>query len=173
MPSSTQPRLTPEQEATYREAYAIRATKHAAIALLWQASDATEDGNGYPMSGEHAEHSEAVEPLIVEAVTAFVKDAWNIIQSAGVSAEQCGHDFIMTANRHGCGFWDRGLGEAGRTLTDATRGYSFDAEFALAGDRRITGDYNADDLVWLMVENTVIVNETLQAWGDNWEASDI
>ena len=31
---------------------------------------------------------------------------------------QFGHDLALTRNGHGAGFWDRGLGEAGRVLTD-------------------------------------------------------
>lgn len=36
---------------------------------------------------------------------------------------QIGHDFWLTRNGHGAGFWDRGLGERGRRLTDACRPY--------------------------------------------------
>ena len=32
-------------------------------------------------------------------------------------AEQAGHDFWLTRNGHGAGFWDRGLGALGETLT--------------------------------------------------------
>lgn len=36
------------------------------------------------------------------------------------SAAQAGHDFFLTRNRHGAGFWDRGLPDAiGKALTDA------------------------------------------------------
>lgn len=34
-----------------------------------------------------------------------------------------GHDFWLTRNRHGAGFWDRGLGETGKALTDAAHVY--------------------------------------------------
>ena len=34
-----------------------------------------------------------------------------------LSPSQIGHDFILTRNGHGAGFWDRGLGEIGVTLT--------------------------------------------------------
>jgi hypothetical protein len=37
--------------------------------------------------------------------------------------EQVGHDFWLTRNRHGAGFWDRGLGERGKRLTDAAHVY--------------------------------------------------
>lgn len=33
--------------------------------------------------------------------------------------EQAGHDFWLTRNGHGAGFWDRGLGDIGERLTAA------------------------------------------------------
>jgi hypothetical protein len=33
---------------------------------------------------------------------------------------QAGHDFWLTRNRHGAGFWDRGISEVGDRLTDAS-----------------------------------------------------
>ena len=33
------------------------------------------------------------------------------------SESQAGHDFWLTRNGHGAGFWDRGLGETGEALT--------------------------------------------------------
>lgn len=35
------------------------------------------------------------------------------------SPSQAGHDFWLTRNRHGAGFWDKDLGELGSKLTDA------------------------------------------------------
>lgn len=35
----------------------------------------------------------------------------------GMTADMVGHDFYMTRNGHGVGFWDRGLGELGDWLT--------------------------------------------------------
>jgi len=37
--------------------------------------------------------------------------------------EYAGHDFWLTRNRHGAGFWDRGLGDLGHKLTEAAHGY--------------------------------------------------
>ena len=37
--------------------------------------------------------------------------------------ECAGHDFWLTRNGHGAGFWDRGLGELGQRLTDASKVY--------------------------------------------------
>lgn len=35
--------------------------------------------------------------------------------------ELSGHDFWLTRNGHGCGYWDRGLGNMGKTLTGAAK----------------------------------------------------
>lgn len=44
---------------------------------------------------------------------------------AGWTDEQAGHDFWLTRNRHGAGFWDRGIDDnnAGRLLTEAAHGF--------------------------------------------------
>lgn len=42
---------------------------------------------------------------------------------ASQGAEQLGHDFFLTRNGHGAGFWDRGLGELGDRLTSAAKVY--------------------------------------------------
>jgi len=36
---------------------------------------------------------------------------------------QSGYDFALTRNGHGAGFWDRGYGDVGDRLTDASRPY--------------------------------------------------
>lgn len=37
--------------------------------------------------------------------------------------ENAGHDFWLTRNGHGCGFWDRRLGKLGDKLTKAAKVY--------------------------------------------------
>ncbi len=39
------------------------------------------------------------------------------------TAETAGHDFWLTRNGHGAGFWDRGLGDIGDKLTEASKPY--------------------------------------------------
>lgn len=48
-----------------------------------------------------------------------------------------GHDFALTRNGHGTGFWDRGYGDAGDILTDACKPY---------GEHNLYVD--ADDKIW-------------------------
>lgn len=143
--------------------YIEQAIQGAAECVLWQASDATEDGNGFPITDGGNEFSDQViaeVPYITEATTAFVRDNWGTLVAAfefngyggpnSYGGGQCGHDLILTANGHGVGFWDRGLGELGNRLTANAKPYSFEAEFALDADGEVD---------WLMVENIVLVDE--------------
>lgn len=41
----------------------------------------------------------------------------------GRNLADAGHDFWLTRNRHGSGFWDRGAGEVGTKLTEAAHAY--------------------------------------------------
>ena len=45
------------------------------------------------------------------------------VDATGLGWEYAAHDFWLTRNRHGAGFWDRGLGEIGQKLTQACRPY--------------------------------------------------
>lgn len=45
------------------------------------------------------------------------------MMARGYDPGQLGHDFWLTRNRHGAGFWDRGLGEVGDRLTAAAKVY--------------------------------------------------
>lgn len=56
-----------------------------------------------------------------EQVQSFVTD--NATDLHGIDDEQVGHDFVLTRNGHGAGFWDRGHGERGDRLTAACKPY--------------------------------------------------
>jgi hypothetical protein len=43
--------------------------------------------------------------------------------SQGTVADYFGHDFALTRNGHGAGFWDRGLGRLGDRLSEASKVY--------------------------------------------------
>ena len=47
-------------------------------------------------------------------------------------SDSAGHDFWLTRNGHGAGFWDRGLGELGDRLSDAAT--AFGEAHLYAGD---------------------------------------
>ena len=44
-------------------------------------------------------------------------------EEMGGTPEQFAHDFWLTRNGHGAGFWDRGLGEVGEILTKASKAF--------------------------------------------------
>lgn len=44
-------------------------------------------------------------------------------QTPGYDEESAGHDFWLTRNGHGTGFWDRGLGEVGDKLSEVCKPY--------------------------------------------------
>lgn len=45
------------------------------------------------------------------------------LEDSGLSANQIGHNFWLTRNGHGTGFWDRGIGEAGVRLSEACKAF--------------------------------------------------
>jgi len=63
---------------------------------------------------------EALGSAIVDCA-AFQADFADLLAKAGTD-EQNGHDYWLTRNRHGAGFWDRGYPPIiGRTLSDAAK----------------------------------------------------
>lgn len=62
----------------------------------------------------------------------FIADNLAVLQSVISTAYtwgSAGHDFYLTRNGHGAGFWDRGLGSAGDVLSDAARACGETHEF--------------------------------------------
>ncbi len=59
-------------------------------------------------------------------------DLAEALDNAGHTPERIGHDFWLTRNGHGAGFWDRGLGELGAKVTDLA--HSFGSVDCYAGD---------------------------------------
>ena len=88
---------------------------------LW--SSAGEDGE--PLDGSYSADDLADEARrqMYEDVSDFLESNADVIGLTSLTPEQVGHDFWLTRNRHGAGFWDRGLGEAGDVLTDMAHPY--------------------------------------------------
>lgn len=58
---------------------------------------------------------------IREDCESFVRENWPDVRA--LEPAQCGHDFALTRNYHGTGFWDRGLGDIGERLTKSAHAY--------------------------------------------------
>lgn len=66
----------------------------------------------------------------------FVNANWQDLQAiAGKRpADYAGHDFALTRNGHGTGFWDRGLGDIGDRLTAASKPYGESTAYVMSDD---------------------------------------
>lgn len=94
-------------------------------AALWSSTD--EDGD--PLDGQYD-----ADDLSEETLEEMHKDCKDFVETQssdlglaqlhfGYSPERAGHDFWLTRNGHGAGFWDRGLGDLGDHLSEAARVY--------------------------------------------------
>jgi len=118
---STETITAPEQDFIdgYREA------------ILWAGLDwhGMTDDNPDPLDDKYSDDDwtdEAREAMAAECLD-FIRgnraDLDEAHDTQGRRWDYLGHDFALTRNGHGTGFWDRGLGETGRRLTDACRPY--------------------------------------------------
>jgi len=92
-------------------------------AALWSSMDNSDDQGGEPLDANHGPDDIAPETLcrMVEDCEAFQRD--NAEDIAG-NIERAGHDFWLTRNHHGAGFWDCEWPElVGKRLTTANQVY--------------------------------------------------
>lgn len=97
-----------------------KATRQAIVTLLWSEVDEASE----PLDSNYGPTDVAAEAwaAVREDVQGFLS---LVVLSGSAEArrivfrdlEQAGHDFILTRNHHGAGFWDRGYGDAGDELT--------------------------------------------------------
>lgn len=87
---------------------------------LW--SDRADDGESFDSEGfTEDDLTPGAVASISEDCTNFCND--NEADLEGLDPSQVGHDFCLTRNHHGAGFWDRGLGARGDRLTAACQPY--------------------------------------------------
>lgn len=81
----------------------------------WSTSDDGDDNfEGYEYSNDAIKDAE-------KDCLAFYLEAGDLFE--GLDPDQVGHDFWLTREGHGAGFWDRGLGEVGDRLTDIAKSF--------------------------------------------------
>jgi hypothetical protein len=91
---------------------------------LWSSTDNADDTGGEPLDANYS-----VDDLSPECLEAMRKDCASFIAASGVdasdnwTADQAGHDFWLTRNAHGAGFWDRGHGAEGADLTQHAKSF--------------------------------------------------
>lgn len=94
--------------------------------MLWQASDQAgapldRDFTATDFSDDANRTMRAdCEDFLTDHVRSMIDSA---VRSHGYDYGAAGHDFALTRNGHGAGFWDRGLGGVGEELTALARPY--------------------------------------------------
>ena len=88
---------------------------------LWSSTD--DEGNPLDATyGPEDLHETALREMRLD-VDAFTADNSDVLQASNLTDEQIGHDFWLTRNGHGAGFWDRGLGKIGAQLSEEAKVY--------------------------------------------------
>lgn len=90
---------------------------------LWSSTDQSDDSGGNPLDDNYSPDDMATEGLMRMARECDEFISANASDLEGIEPEQAGHDFWLTRNGHGAGFWDRGLGDIGERLTEASKPY--------------------------------------------------
>ena len=98
-------------------------TQHYLACALWSSTG----DNGEPLDDDYGISDIAAES--VESAEKEIDDFLTLLESENInwrdfmSEEQFGHDFWLTRNGAGAGFWDRGLGDLGKILTKWAKSY--------------------------------------------------
>jgi hypothetical protein len=95
--------------------------------LLWSSIDNADEQGGEPLDANYDFDDFAPEALaqIESDCAAFLSDPRTLALCEKHGMAQSGHDFWLTRNHHGAGFWDRGYPkDEGDYLTERAHVYS-------------------------------------------------
>jgi hypothetical protein len=122
------------------------------VAALWSTNDNADESGGEPLDKNYSHHD-----IAQETMTQMAADCEKFISEneKWLTPEHClkpsyeqgslrdpvmaraGHDFWLTRNRHGCGFWDGDWSEeAGKALTDAAHKFG-EVNLEVGDDKKI------------------------------------
>jgi hypothetical protein len=149
---------------------------HYLTAQLWTGSidfmTATEEHGGEPLISDNildsvasvADLPEEIRSQAVTDVDSFIDQVseylkyWELPEN--LTAEQLGHDFSLTRNHHGAGFWDRGWQDLGDWLTRVSQSFGSCSLYGAV----ILKDISLPDPDLLATENLDL--STLTIWSD-------
>jgi hypothetical protein len=111
--------------------------------MLWSSNDESDESGGEPLDKNYS--IDDIAPEALEKIAAdcerFQREHAALLAEADYKGarsrewskeELAGHDFWLTRNGHGCGFWDRDLGAVGDQLTEAAE--KFGEVYPYVGD---------------------------------------
>lgn len=98
------------------------------VSALWSSTD--DDGEPLDALYQIDDFAEAAKRELRKDVTDFVSA--NAEDLAQLDPGAAGHDFWLSRNGHGTGFWDRGLGDLGDRLHAAAKVYG--GVYVVVGD---------------------------------------
>lgn len=91
-------------------------------------------------------HRIKTDPRVIQDCERFIADNHDTLQAL-IEDGSCpgwdyhGHDFHLTRDHHGAGFWDRGYGEAGDLLTQLAEEYGENSHEFWLEDNTINWEY--------------------------------
>lgn len=88
------------------------------VALLWSETinEGPNENEPFDKFYDQSDFSVETKAEILTDCTKFVEENHELLDSIG-DYSQHGHDFALTRNGHGTGFWDHDYGDAGDMLT--------------------------------------------------------
>ena len=129
--------------ATHDAEYVEEMTAAYVECALWVGqnwSDVGEGGEDNPRPWDDDYSADDVSEDAMEEIkrecAAFYRDNREHLAAGEWDAEQAGHDFFLTRNRHGAGYWDRGKGASGDALTEAAHVYG-ETDFYVREDGKL------------------------------------
>ena len=111
--------------------------EHYIECALWSSSDP--DGGAEYLDQTDATLSDAAKREMAADCQDFLEaneDDLDRFSEFGFAEPQIGHDFWLTRNGHGAGFWDRGAGDVGERLTEAAKAHG-SCDLYIGGDGKI------------------------------------
>ena len=94
-------------------------------AALWSSNDESTPSGGEPLDANYdiEDFSEEALDRVQKDCQAFQERAFNELDESELPPDYQGHNFWLTRNGHGTGFWDRGLEELGDKLTEQSESF--------------------------------------------------
>ena len=121
-------------------------------------------------TGVYDEKSDEIDSLTFDdiaqaTVIKLVNDCTLFQQQAklllvGLDQSQCGHDFWLTRNGHGAGFWDRNLGDIGDQLTAVSKEFGEDSLSFWDSDGQVHSDNEHITQPFIGIFPTVLAGNT-------------